>query len=52
MAFMRRRRATASCGSRSHWQISPLVRWEKEYNWHSDFGIRVGFDALFWDLER
>jgi hypothetical protein len=35
-----------------HWQIAPLVRWEREYHWKSDFGIRVGFDALFWDLER
>ncbi len=35
-----------------HWEISPLVRWEREYGWKADYGIRIGFDALFWDLER
>ncbi len=33
-----------------YWYVAPLVRWEKENNWRSDPGIRIGIDALFWDL--
>jgi hypothetical protein len=34
------------------WYAEPLVRWDKEYNWKADPGIRLGFNALFWDLAR
>ncbi|MEO6078372.1 MAG: hypothetical protein ABIQ86_01140 [Steroidobacteraceae bacterium] len=32
--------------------VEPLVRWDKQYNWKPDPGIRIGFNALFWDLAR
>jgi hypothetical protein len=32
--------------------IEPLVRWDRRYGWNADPGIRIGFDALFWDLSR
>ncbi|MCU0759490.1 MAG: hypothetical protein MUF07_09925 [Steroidobacteraceae bacterium] len=32
--------------------IEPLVRWDRRYGWDADPGIRIGFDALFWDLSR
>lgn len=35
-----------------YWYVEPLVRWDNEYNWSSDPGIRIGIDALFWDLAR
>lgn len=35
-----------------YWHVEPLVRWDKEYNWAADAGLRIGFDALFWDLVR
>lgn len=35
-----------------YWFVEPLVRWDREYDWHSDPGIRIGIDALFWDLAR
>jgi hypothetical protein len=33
-----------------YWNIGPLVRFEREFNWKAEPGIRIGFDALFWDL--
>ena len=35
-----------------YWFIEPLVRWDREYAWRADPGIRIGVDALFWDLAR
>lgn len=35
-----------------YWFIEPLVRWDREYGWRADPGIRIGIDALFWDLAR
>ncbi|MEO8314313.1 MAG: hypothetical protein ABI645_05905 [Pseudomonadota bacterium] len=34
------------------WSIEPLVNWDRRYNWKADPGIRVSFNALFWDLAR
>ncbi|MEO8307513.1 MAG: hypothetical protein ABI616_05685 [Pseudomonadota bacterium] len=34
------------------WFVEPFVRWDKDYNWDTDPGVRVGFNALFWDLSR
>ncbi|MEY2854689.1 MAG: hypothetical protein RL030_1821 [Pseudomonadota bacterium] len=34
------------------WFVEPLVRWDKQYDWAADPGIRVGIDMLFWDLAR
>jgi hypothetical protein len=34
------------------WSIEPLVRWDRQYNWKADPGIRIGINALFWDLVR
>lgn len=34
------------------WTVEPLVRWDRQYNWSADPGIRVGISALFWDLAR
>ena len=31
------------------WQVTPFVRWERDYGWHADPGIRISLDALFWD---
>jgi hypothetical protein len=33
-----------------YWHVTPLVRWERDYGWHADPGIRAGIDILFWDL--
>lgn len=33
-----------------YWHIAPLVSWERQYGWHPDPGIRIGIDALFWDV--
>ena len=33
-----------------YWQVTPFVRWERDYGWHADPGIRISLDALFWDL--
>lgn len=33
-----------------YWNIGPLVRFERELGWKAEPGIRLGFDALFWDL--
>jgi hypothetical protein len=30
--------------------IEPVVRWERDFGWHPDVGVRIGFDALFWGL--
>jgi hypothetical protein len=30
--------------------VEPIVRWDRNYDWHPDLGIRVGLDALFWGL--
>jgi hypothetical protein len=35
-----------------YWYAEPLLRWDRKYSWSTDPGIRVGFDALFWDLVR
>ncbi len=38
---------------RSGWlygYLEPLVRWERGSDWHPEAGVRVGFDALFWNL--
>jgi hypothetical protein len=32
-----------------YWHVAPLVRWERQYNWHPDPGINIGVDALFWE---
>ena len=35
-----------------YWHFEPVVRWDKKYAWATDLGVRIGFDALFWDLAR
>ncbi len=35
-----------------YWSVEPLVRWQRSWNWSADPGIRIGIDALFWDLAR
>jgi hypothetical protein len=35
-----------------YWHVEPLVRWDRGWNWSADPGIRIGIDALFWDLAR
>ena len=35
-----------------YWHFEPIVRWDKKYAWEADLGVRIGFDALFWDLAR
>jgi hypothetical protein len=30
--------------------LEPVVRWERDFGWHPDAGIRIGLDALFWGL--
>lgn len=35
-----------------YWFVEPLVRWDRQYDWDADPGIRIGLDALFWDLAR
>jgi hypothetical protein len=34
------------------WYAEPLVRWDREYEWSADPGLRLGVTALFWDLAR
>lgn len=34
------------------WSIEPIVRWDRKYDWKADPGLRIGFNALFWDLAR
>lgn len=35
-----------------YWYVEPVVRWDREYRWDADPGIRFGIHALFWDLAR
>lgn len=35
-----------------YWYVEPLVRWDNDYDWQADPGLRIGIDALFWDLAR
>jgi hypothetical protein len=35
-----------------YWHVEPIVRWDRDYRWNGDPGIRIGIDALFWDLAR
>lgn len=35
-----------------YWSVAPLVSWERNQHWHPDPGIRIGLDALFWDVSR
>lgn len=30
--------------------FEPLMRWERDSDWHPDTGFRIGLDALFWGL--
>jgi hypothetical protein len=30
--------------------VEPVVQWNRNFQWHSDIGVRVGLDALFWGL--
>jgi len=32
--------------------VEPLVRFERERQWSADPGLRIGIDALFWDVAR
>ena len=32
--------------------VQPVVRWEREFDWRADPGIRITFEALFWGLAR
>lgn len=32
--------------------IEPLVRFDRERQWSADPGLRIGLDALFWDVAR
>jgi hypothetical protein len=32
--------------------VQPSVRWEREFGWRADPGVRIGFEALFWGLAR
>lgn len=35
-----------------YFSVEPLVRFEAERNWRADPGIKLGIDALFWDIAR
>ena len=35
-----------------YWHAAPLINWERSQGWHPDPGIRIGIDALFWDVGR
>ncbi len=35
-----------------YWNVEPFVRWDRDYDWKADAGLRVGITALFWDLAR
>jgi hypothetical protein len=30
--------------------LEPMVRWDRNNDWHPEVGIRLGIDALFWGL--
>lgn len=32
--------------------VEPLVRFERQRDWRADPGVRLGIDALFWDVAR
>jgi hypothetical protein len=32
------------------WRVEPLVSFDRRQAWRADPGIRIGLDALFWDL--
>ena len=32
--------------------VQPVVRWERQYGWRADAGLRIGVEALFWGLAR
>jgi hypothetical protein len=34
------------------WSVETLVRWDRKYAWSADPGIRLGINALFWELAR
>ena len=34
------------------WSVEPLVNWDRNYGWKADPGIKLGVNALFWDLAR
>ncbi len=34
------------------WSVEPLVNWDRNYDWKADPGVRLGINALFWDLAR
>jgi hypothetical protein len=33
-----------------YWHVAPLLTWERQQGWRPDPGIRIGIDALFWNL--
>lgn len=33
-----------------YWSIGPEVRWDREYDWNPDPGVRLHIDTLFWGL--
>ena len=35
-----------------YWFVEPLVRLDEKYDYNVDPGLRIGIDALFWDLAR
>lgn len=35
-----------------YFAVQPVVRWERQYGWRADPGLRLGFYALFWGLAR
>ena len=28
----------------------PMVPWNRDFRWHPEAGVRIGFDALFWGI--
>lgn len=33
-----------------YWQVTPLIRWQRENNWRAEPGLYLGAEALFWGL--